>query len=102
VVVFNAATPVLKPWVDDFEAVLWAGIPGQEEGHAVAAVLTNDIDPAGRLVTSFPVEDGASPAWSVTPVDGVLAYDEGLYIGYRGYAGRTDQRARILVRPRSR
>lgn len=86
VVVVNAATPILMPWLDEVEAVLWAGIPGQEGGHAVAAALVNEIEPAGRLVTSFPAEDGASPAWSVTPVDGVLAYDEGVYIGYRGYA----------------
>jgi beta-glucosidase len=86
VVVVNAATPVLMPWLDDVEAVLWAGIPGQEGGHAVAAAITNDIEPTGRLVTSFPVEDGAAPAWRVEPVDGVLAYDEGTFIGYRGHA----------------
>jgi beta-glucosidase len=40
-------------------------------------------------VTSFPVADGASPAWSVTPVDGRLVYAEGTFIGYRGHdAGR--------------
>lgn len=74
------------PWLKDVEAVLVAGIPGQEGGHAVAAALTNDIEPSGRLVTSFPVEDGAAPAWKVTPTDGVLAYDEGTYVGYRGHA----------------
>ena len=86
VVVVNAATPVLMPWLDDVDAVLWAGIPGQEGGHAVAAALTNDIEPAGRLVTSFPVENGAAPAWRVEPVDGVLSYDEGTAVGYRGHA----------------
>ena len=67
VVVVNAATPVLMPWLDDVDAVLWAGIPGQEGGHAVAAALTNDIEPAGRLVTTFPAEDGAAPAWERRP-----------------------------------
>ncbi|WP_097322106.1 beta-glucosidase [Paractinoplanes atraurantiacus] len=89
VVVVNAATPVLMPWLSRVDAVLWAGLPGQEGGHAVAAALLGDIEPAGRLVTSFPAADGASPAWSVTPVDGELRYDEGTFIGYRGYhAGR--------------
>ncbi|XVV09362.1 beta-glucosidase family protein [Actinoplanes sp. CA-131856] len=89
VVVVNAATPVLMPWLPRVDAVLWAGLPGQEGGHAVAAALLGDIEPAGRLVTSFPAADGASPAWSVTPVDGELRYDEGTFIGYRGYhAGR--------------
>ena len=67
VVVVNAATPVLMPWLAEVDAVLWAGLPGQEGGHAVAAALLGDIEPAGRLVTTFPAADGAAPAWSVTP-----------------------------------
>ncbi len=88
VVVVNAATPVLMPWADEVDAILWAGLPGQEGGHAVAAALLGVIEPAGRLVTSFPAADGASPAWDVAPTDGSLSYDEGVYIGYRGYAAR--------------
>ena len=89
VVVVNAATPVIMPWLDEVDAVLWAGLPGQEGGHAVAAALLGDIEPAGRLVTTFPVADAATPAWNVTPVDGAIVYDEGTYIGYRGhYAGK--------------
>jgi beta-glucosidase len=88
VVVVNAATPVLMPWIGEVDAVLWAGLPGQEGGHAVAAALLGDIEPAGRLVTTFPAADGQSPAWSVSPVDGELHYTEGTFIGHRGhYAG---------------
>ena len=88
VVVVNAATPVLMPWLEEVNAVLWAGLPGQEGGHAVAAALLGDIEPAGRLVTTFPTADGAAPAWSVTPVDGELTYAEGTFIGYRGHYSR--------------
>ncbi len=94
VVVVNAATPVLMPWLAEVDAVLWAGLPGQEGGHAVAAALLGDIEPAGRLVTTFPAADGATPAWSVTPVDGDLPYSEGTFIGYRGHAaGRAPEPA---------
>ena len=54
VVVVNAATPVLMPWLDDVAAVLWIGLPGQEGGHAVADVLLGLAEPTGRLVTTFP------------------------------------------------
>jgi beta-glucosidase len=94
VVVVNAATPVVMPWLPRVDAVLWAGLPGQEGGHAVTAALLGDMEPAGRLVTTFPAEDEKSPAWSVKPVDGKLEYAEGPYIGYRGhYAGRAPEPA---------
>jgi beta-glucosidase len=94
VVVVNAATPVLMPWLGRVDAVLWAGLPGQEAGHAIAAALVGAIEPAGRLVTTFPTADAATPAWSVTPVDGAVVYDEGTFIGYRGHhAGRAPRPA---------
>jgi beta-glucosidase len=86
VVVVNSATPVLMPWAERVNAIVVVGLPGQEGGTAVAAALLGELEPAGRLVTTWPVADGASPAWSVTPVDGALPYTEGLFIGYRGHA----------------
>ncbi|WP_328996099.1 glycoside hydrolase family 3 C-terminal domain-containing protein [Kribbella sp. NBC_01245] len=85
VVVVNAATPVLMPWLDEVDAIVWCGLPGQEGGRGVAAALLGDIEPAGRLVTTFPAEDGAAPAWAVTPSEGRLTYREGRFIGYRGH-----------------
>lgn len=82
VVVVNAATPVLMPWLAQVDAVLWAGLPGQEAGDAVAAALLGHIEPAGRLVTTFPRTD--SGALTPVPADGELRYDEGTAIGYRG------------------
>lgn len=82
VVVVNAATPVLMPWLAQVDAVLWAGLPGQEAGDAVAAALLGHIEPAGRLVTTFPRTD--ADALSPVPSDGELRYDEGTAIGYRG------------------
>ena len=85
VVIVNAATPILMPWLESVDAVLWAGLPGQEAGHAVAATLIGSIEPAGRLVTTFPAADAATPAWSVVPDGRDLVYEEGAFIGYRGH-----------------
>ena len=87
VVVVNAATPILMPWLDDVDALLWVGLPGQEGGHAVADVLLGRAEPSGRLVTTFPAADGDGPAWTVTPVEGALAYTEDTRVGYRGWDG---------------
>ncbi|MBK3577880.1 glycoside hydrolase family 3 protein [Streptomyces sp. MBT65] len=86
VVVVNSGAPVLLPWADDVAAVLLAWFPGQEFGNALADVLLGIAEPGGRLPTGWPVSEDGLP--STEPIDGVLAYDEGLFIGYRGN-GRT-------------
>jgi beta-glucosidase len=93
VVVINAATPILMPWLDEVDAVLWVGLPGQEGGHAVADVLLGKSEPTGRLVTTFPAVDGDGPAWNVTPEAGRLDYSEGTRVGYRGWSGSDVQPA---------
>lgn len=92
IVVVNAATPVLMPWIDEVDAVVIAGIGGQEAGNALAAALSGRIEPSGRLVTSWPAADGARTGWNVTPGDGwAVEYTEGRYIGYRGHdAGQAE------------
>ncbi len=82
VVVVNAGAPVLMPWLEEVPAVLLAWFPGQEAGNAIADVILGRAEPGGRLPTTWPASEEGHP--SVTPVDGVLSYDEGLAIGYRG------------------
>ncbi|MDP1847816.1 MAG: glycoside hydrolase family 3 C-terminal domain-containing protein [Solirubrobacteraceae bacterium] len=82
VVVVNAGAPVLLPWSDHVAAVLLAWFPGQEFGHALADVLLGAVEPGGRLPTTWPRDDVGLP--STRPVHGVLAYEEGLHVGYRG------------------
>ena len=95
IVVVNAGAPVLLPWLDEVPGVLLCWFPGQEAGNALADVLLGAAEPGGRLPTTWPASEDGLP--SVTPVDGVLEYAEGLAIGYRG-AGR----AAAAVRPRAR
>ncbi|MHC6222229.1 glycoside hydrolase family 3 C-terminal domain-containing protein [Arthrobacter sp. MMS24-S77] len=100
IVVVNAATPVLMPWLDDVDAVIWAGLPGQEGGGAVADVLLGRREATGRLVTTFPAADGEGPAWDPRPTAGKLKYDEGVAMGYRGwYAAITAEQPGPAARP---
>ncbi|MDQ3704984.1 MAG: glycoside hydrolase family 3 C-terminal domain-containing protein, partial [Chloroflexota bacterium] len=83
VVVVNAGAPVLLPWAEEVPAVLLAWFPGQEFGSALADVLLGAAEAGGRLPTTWPASEEGLP--STQPVDGVLSYDEGLFIGYRAY-----------------
>jgi beta-glucosidase len=85
VVVVNAGMPVLMPWAGDVAAVLYAWLPGQAMGEAVADVLLGHAEPGGRLPVTMPAREADCPVLQARPTDGVLSYDEGLLIGYRGY-----------------
>ena len=82
IVIVNSGAPVLLPWLSEVPAVLLCWFPGQEAGNALADVLFGAAEPGGRLPTTWPASEDGLP--SVTPVDGVLEYAEGLSIGYRG------------------
>ncbi|MFD0261488.1 glycoside hydrolase family 3 C-terminal domain-containing protein [Kitasatospora indigofera] len=85
VVVVNTGGPVLLPWREEVAAVLLGWFPGQEGGDGLADVLFGRAEPGGRLPTSWPAEERDAPVLDTTPQDGVLAYAEGLHIGYRGW-----------------
>jgi beta-glucosidase len=93
VVVVNAGSPVELPWADEVAAVLLTWFPGQEAGGALADVLLGTTEPGGRLPTTWPVVAADCPVLTTTPRDGALAYDEGVFIGYRAWD-------RIDVKPR--
>jgi beta-glucosidase len=85
-VVVNAGSPVAMPWIDDVAAVLLPFFGGIEMADAVVDVLLGEVDPGGRLPTTFPVRLTDAPAWEhYAPVDGVQTYREGFAIGYRGH-----------------
>jgi beta-glucosidase len=85
VVVVNAGMPVLMPWADDVAAVIYAWLPGQAMGEALADVLLGRAEPGGRLPVTLPVRESDCPVLHAIPRDGRIDYAEGLLIGYRGY-----------------
>lgn len=85
VVVVNSGGPVTMPWRDEVAAVLLTWFGGQEYGNALADILLGRAEPGGRLPTTWPAREDEGPIASTTPVDGTLAYDEGVHIGHRGW-----------------
>ncbi len=85
VVVLNSGMPMLMPWASRAAAVLYAWLPGQAVGEALADVLLGRAEPGGRLPVTLPAAEADCPVLHATPQEGRLSYTEGLLIGYRGY-----------------
>ena len=54
VVVAVSPGPFLTPWRDAVRAILDVGLPGEQEGAAVADILFGDANPAGKLPHTLP------------------------------------------------
>ncbi|KAI9347223.1 glycosyl hydrolase family 3 C-terminal domain-containing protein [Obelidium mucronatum] len=88
IVVLHTVGPVDMPWFNhpNITAVIYALLPGQESGSALADILFGDSNPSGRL--PFTVFENRTQYaadvqyWShqLTPQ---IDYSEGLYIDYR-------------------
>ncbi|KUO19921.1 beta-glucosidase family protein [Streptomyces dysideae] len=85
IVVVNAGAPVLLPWADETPALLWAWLPGQEAGHALADVLLGRTEPSGRLPWTLPARAEDVPVPDALPRDGIVHYSEGVHIGHRAW-----------------
>lgn len=93
IVVIHSVGPVLVNSFYDSEnitAVLWAGLPGQESGNAIADILYGRRNPGGKL----PFTMGSSvaeygPDLIYRPTEGNLSpqdnFEEGVFIDYRAF-----------------
>jgi beta-glucosidase len=76
-------------WAEAAGAIMQVWFPGMEGGNAVADVLFGDVNPSGRLPTTYPRSLADTPAYRYYPGQaGVVRYAEGLLIGYRHYDKR--------------
>ena len=107
VVVLNVGGVIeAASWRDQVDGILLAWQPGQEAGHAVADVITGQVNPSGRLPDTFPVKLDDVPSMSNFPgvvtqaadpenrtfMAGARAaqveYNEGIWVGYRYFNTR--------------
>ena len=100
VVVHSVGPAILESWIDlpNVKAVLWAHLPGQESGNALASVLFGDADPSGRLpytIGKSLADYGPGARVKYYPDAVIVQQDfaEGLFVDYRHFD-------RAGVRPR--
>ncbi len=93
VVVNVSGNAVAMPWLGRVKSVVQAWYAGSEGGTALAAVLTGDTNPSGRLPFTFParLEDVGAIATGQYPGtkrhDGIHeeTYADDLFVGYRWF-----------------
>ena len=86
VVVLNCGAPTEIPWLERAKGVLLVWYPGQEGDDAIADVLMGDAEPGGRMPTTWARRESDTPSSGNYPgANGVVRYEEGLFVGYRHY-----------------
>ena len=88
IVILQSGGPIEMPWLKDVKAVLQMWYPGQELGNSFADIIFGDVSPGGRLPQTFPKKLLDNSSFSHDPIsypgeDGVVRYDEGVFVGYR-------------------
>jgi beta-glucosidase len=83
IVVIHSTGPILMEAFADLpnvKAIVWAGLPGQESGNALADVLFGDVNPSGKL----PFSIAKKPSdYGTTIQANTDNFGEGLFIDYR-------------------
>lgn len=87
-VVLISGNAVEMPWLDQIKGLVQAWYLGSEAGHAIADVISGDINPSGKLPFSFPVklsDNGAHHFGEISyPGNGTdQIYKEDILVGYR-------------------
>jgi len=92
VVILHSAGPrVVDAWIEheNITAVIFAGLPGQESGHALVDVLYGDVNPSGKLIHTIAKRDEDYGNVLNSTVDQSAFpqsdFTEGVYIDYRAF-----------------
>ena len=87
IVVIVAGSAVEMPWRDRAKAIVWCYYSGMETGNALADILLGRVNPSGKLPETFPVSyvDTVTCKNGQFGLEERVAYEEGIFVGYRYY-----------------
>jgi len=89
VVMHSGAAVLMNGWIDSVPSLVQVWFPGQEAGEAIADILFGDVNPSGKLPTTFLKKWEDCPAFGNFPGEkGNVYYKEGIFIGYRYFDTR--------------
>jgi beta-glucosidase len=76
------------PWINDVDGVIQTWYLGSMAGHAIADVISGDVNPSGKLPFTFPkkLTDNSAHYFGETSYPGVnlsQEYKEDILVGYR-------------------
>ncbi len=112
IVLVNANNTLELGWLNEYDhikAALWVGGVGQTGMYAIGEALAGKINPSGRLVDTYAYDADSAPAavnagsnfWIenkptdagyVNEADQYALYQEGIYVGYRYYETRYEDK----------
>ncbi|KAI9272630.1 glycoside hydrolase superfamily [Phascolomyces articulosus] len=86
IVVIHSGAPIDLPFANhpNVKAIVWAGYPGQESGHALADILFGDINPSARLPFTIAKNYDDYPS-DISLFEHEVSYKEKLLLGYRWF-----------------
>ncbi|KAK0465357.1 glycoside hydrolase family 3 protein [Desarmillaria tabescens] len=83
IVAVNSVGPItMENWIENENAKVWSGLPGQEAGNAVTDVLYGVYNPSSTELHSYIGCSGRLPS-SSSILD--IPYNEGLFVDYRHF-----------------
>ncbi len=105
IVLLNTLNPMELGYLDEqgVDAVLWVGAGGEYGIDAIGNLLTGVVNPSGHLVDTYAYSAQSAPAMenfgdytvANSTVDAgtkYLSYSEGIYVGYRYYETRYEDK----------
>lgn len=87
-VILISGNAVAMPWIKKVDSVVQAWYLGSESGHAIADIISGDVNPSGKLPFTFPIKlkDNAAHSFGEMsyPGDSInQIYKEDILVGYR-------------------